>query len=500
MKNNYDFIIIGSGFGGSIISMCLLQRGYRVAVIEKDRHPRFAIGESSTPAADMILRDLADSCDLPFLKKLSRYGIWQKHFPEVGCGLKRGFSYYFHEPGQSFQSTSDHNRELLVAASTDDHNSDTNWLRSDVDHFLVKRAVDLGVELFEQTRIEKLNRHEGIWEVKAMQDSEPVHLYAGFILDATGSSSFAERYLGVQSSADGFYTNSRAVYSHFTDAERWLVYLNENNLYTDDYPYNPDHSALHQFTEEGWMWMLRFNNDLLSAGFLIDENQPTENPTEEPESEWKHLVNKYPSLNRVFRNSEVAAEPGRIIQTGRLQRKLDKVFGEGWAALPHTAGFVDPLHSTGISYTLSGIQKLLPTLEQMNNGTVPDNGLKDYQETLNKELSLIDMLVSSCYLTRSRFDLFSASIMLYFAAVITWEQRYLSGDRDLAFLCADFPELYEMISDIHRKLQGLGSGPVSDEKSARLIEKIRTRLAPFNSTGLMDPDKNNMYRHTAVKL
>ncbi|WP_158278628.1 NAD(P)/FAD-dependent oxidoreductase [Rhodohalobacter mucosus] len=500
MNNTYDFIIIGSGFGGSITAMCLVQRGFSVAIVEKDRHPRFAIGESSTPAADMILRDLAESYDLPLLKKLSRYGSWQKHVPEVVCGLKRGFSYYFHEPGQPFQSSRDHSRELLVAASTDDKNSDTNWLRSDVDQLLSGYAADLGADLFEGTQIEKLNRSKDAWQVQAQRDDEPLQMSASWILDATGSPVFAERFLGVHSSSDGFYTNSRAVYSHYTGAGRWLDYLNENSFYTDDYPYNPDHSALHQFTEEGWMWMLRFNNELLSAGFLIADNMGSENPKKPAEAQWQRLCNRYPSLKQIFRNSNIAARPGRIIQTGRLQRKLGRVFGNGWTALPHTAGFVDPLHSTGISFTLSGIRRLLPILEQLDNGKLSVPDLNKYEETVGKELSFMDMLVSSCYISRFRFDLFTASVMLYFAAVITWEQRYLSGNRDHAFLCPDIPDLYEMVSDTHGELLMLGSGPINDKKSAGLIERIRTRIEPFNRAGLMDPEKYNMYRHTAVTL
>ena len=67
----FDFLVVGSGFSGSITAMALTKIGYTVCLIEKSRHPRFAIGESSTPIADMILRDLADDYDLPFLKKLT---------------------------------------------------------------------------------------------------------------------------------------------------------------------------------------------------------------------------------------------------------------------------------------------------------------------------------------------------------------------------------------------------------------------------------------------
>src|SRR5690625_1265535 len=83
-----DIVVVGTGFAGSILAMTLQQTGYRVVMLEKSQHPRFTIGESSTPIADMILRDLASEFNLPVLAKLSRYGTWQKHFPHLLCGIK----------------------------------------------------------------------------------------------------------------------------------------------------------------------------------------------------------------------------------------------------------------------------------------------------------------------------------------------------------------------------------------------------------------------------
>ena len=49
-----DVAVVGSGFAGSLVSLALTRRGRRVVMIERGRHPRFAIGESSTPLANRI--------------------------------------------------------------------------------------------------------------------------------------------------------------------------------------------------------------------------------------------------------------------------------------------------------------------------------------------------------------------------------------------------------------------------------------------------------------
>ncbi len=496
----FDITIVGSGFAGSITAMGLQKLGYRVCLIEREKHPRFAIGESSTPIADMVLRSLADEYELPFLKKISRYGDWQKHYPEVVCGLKRGFSYYPHQNGKPFKSSRDHENELLVAASVNDENSDTNWLRSDVDHFLVKQAQGLGVNYMDETEIANVDRLDGKlhWNVEYKNKTRVENLRSKWLIDATGSPKFSETFFGTKSSADDFYTNSEAVFSHFNHAPHWLDYLNKHHFFTDDYPYNPDLSALHHITEEGWIWMLRFNNDLLSAGLLLDRNQ-YHATSDSPEDTWNGIIKMYPSLHQIFENAKIAENPGRMIATGRLQRKLDRLYGDGWIALNHTAGFIDPLHSTGIAFALTGVEKILSLFSQKPSDDLLISNLEKIQDQMFNELKMIDFIVSAGYKSRWNFDLFTASVMLYFIASIRYEQSRIRGEVPESFLCSDDQELFDIISQTHQEISHLEKSK-SEEEAEVLIEKIEKRIRPYNPVGLMDPHKNNMYRHTAITL
>src|ERR1051325_4724960 len=133
-----DFIIVGSGFAGSIMAMILKRLGKSVAVLEKDRHPRFAIGESSTPLANLLLEELARKYDLPELAGFSKWGSWQKAHPEIACGLKRGFTFYKHEFGREVDFH-DRTQQLLVAASPHDRIADTHWHRPVVYAALARR-------------------------------------------------------------------------------------------------------------------------------------------------------------------------------------------------------------------------------------------------------------------------------------------------------------------------------------------------------------------------
>src|SRR5437868_3206042 len=89
---DFDVVVVGSSFAGSLAAAIARQYHARVLLLERGTHPRFAIGESSTPLANLLLEELSDRYDFPWLKPFSRYGTWQSTYPKISCGLKRGFS------------------------------------------------------------------------------------------------------------------------------------------------------------------------------------------------------------------------------------------------------------------------------------------------------------------------------------------------------------------------------------------------------------------------
>ena len=145
--------ILGSGFAGSILARVLARQGHRVVLLERGRHPRFAIGESSTPLAALALERLAERYGLDDLDSLAAYGRWRRDLPHLRRGLKRGFTFYAHEPGALFRNSERDESRLLVAASPNDEVADTHWLRADVDQHLALAAATAGAELLEETDV-----------------------------------------------------------------------------------------------------------------------------------------------------------------------------------------------------------------------------------------------------------------------------------------------------------------------------------------------------------
>src|SRR5579862_3327037 len=81
----YDVAVVGSGFAGSLFAMIAQRLGRSVVLLERGRHPRFAIGESSTPLSNLLLEDLSLRYNLPGLTPLAKWGTWREAYPNVDC-------------------------------------------------------------------------------------------------------------------------------------------------------------------------------------------------------------------------------------------------------------------------------------------------------------------------------------------------------------------------------------------------------------------------------
>lgn len=497
----YDILVAGAGFAGALTALALNSCGFKVCLLEKGKHPRFAIGESSTPAADMILRELSTKYKLPWLYDFSRYGSWQKAHPEIVSGLKRGFSFFKHYPETSFFTDADHLNELLVAASINDEQSDTQWLREDVDAFFVQKVQEAGISYFDLAEIKTLQRKGNRWYCFFERDGKQSEIGAMFLIDGSGGGQLLQKFLGVNSSSEQLLTNSFAVFSHFNHLPGWTGLMEKKNIATGDFPYDPDDSTIHHILHEGWVWVIRFNNDRTSWGFALNGEEKAMQNLSAAEL-WDCMLGKYPDLRYFISGGSLAPVPGALIRTGRLQRRAEYACGDGWLALPHTVGFVDPLFSTGIAYSLSGIEMIVDLLQQNKDfGTGLYQGLQNYQTKIFEELKLIDMLVSGCYKSMPHFPLFNAWSMLYFTFAIMYEQRRLSHQAAGFFLCADDLRVKEIIHSTYRDLQEIISlKNIVQEDFTRFRELVKERIRPFNTAGLLDPAAKNMYRHTAAVL
>lgn len=497
-----DVVILGAGFGGSLLALILQRLGLRPLLVDRGAHPRFAIGESSTPIANFLWAKLCDEYGLARLRPLAEYGSWQRSFPNLPCGLKRGFSYVPHQPETQYQPAADHHNELLVAASAGAEDADTHWLRADFDALIATEAVAAGVPLWEQTDITHLEQHAQGWRLAGQHDGQGVEIHARFLIDATGEGQLTARTLGLRNRVSEFHTYSRAVFAHFRNLPPWRAVMQQPASYAE-HPYPIDDAALHHLFPEGWMWQLPFNNGVTSAGFSIQRDFTTGLSELSPAAEFQAWLQRYPSLRDQFRNATPCNAAG-IIRSGRLQRWLSPAAGANWALLPTTAAFLDPLHSTGNAHTLLGIDRLARYFTKYGTacGTSAGRGdLAEYDQHIQREAAHIDRIVHSGFFSLPNFELFAASSMLYFTAAIWSEHLRHSGgwDRDYGFLLANHPDYAAIVQRFHQRLRDVQGGAATPAQQAELVAQLREDIAPYNLAGLLDPAKQNLYPYPEVK-
>ncbi len=490
-----DVAIVGGGFGGSLLALVLRRAGLRVALIDRGRHPRFVIGESSTPIANLVLKDLCREYDLTNIAPLAKYGSWQATHPQLVSGIKRGFSYFHHEADHPFVADAEHSTELLVAASSSDQHSDTHWLRQDVDAFLFREAGAAGAVCFEQCEVGEIEAVGQVFNLPLKHghvENLPHELRTRFVVDGSGEGRFLAKRLAIEDRTHELRTNSRTVFAHFANVTRWNRCLESRGIDTAEHPFDCDHAALHHVFADGWMWQLRFNDETVSAGFVQDLNRG-ERPNLSANDEWNSWLRRLPSVGEQFANAKVVRPEDGLRSTGRLQRKLARAAGAWWAMLPNTAGFIDALHSSGIAHTLCGIERLARILIRSLDRDDLESQLREYERCVLAEFELIDLLVSRCFAAMGDFRRFANATMLYFAAATSYERARLAsvGEFRSAFLLADDER---WLAVVRRMCERLREGGRIEQFEREMVEAIR----PFNVVGLCDPSLRNMYRHSAL--
>ncbi len=516
-----DVAIVGSGFAGSLTALCLLRRGKRVVMVERGRHPRFAIGESSTPLANLLIEELADRYDLPRIRPFSKWGTWQRTRPEVPCGLKRGFSFFFHRLHNRFEDDDARARQLLVAASPHDEIADTHWYRPAFDEALVREAEAAGAIYLDETRLDHV-RHEGTLTIlEGTRRNGACGACDGAVRHRRERSArvSASRARLRGSAAPVAAAHQRVVHAF---RRRGAVgspaprRAHDGTRHAQP-PYPVDDAALHHVFPGGWIWMLRFNNGITSAGVAHTHGaQADALRLNEGAPAWDRLLETLPSVREQFRAAR-AVHP--FIYAPRVAFRSRQVCGDTWALLPSAAGVIDPLLSTGFPLTLLGIARLVDLLERTAAGSAErQTALREYAQVTQDELDITEQLVGALYANMTDPPVFKRLGLLYFAAASFSEAARRLGRPELApgFLLHQHPRFGPELRACAAEAVEIAAMASSDDATVAassapcaaasgalreaLLARIDAAIEPFDIAGLRDRTRRDWYPALAEDL
>jgi FADH2 O2-dependent halogenase len=473
------------------MAMIVKRLGHSVALLEKDKHPRVVIGESSTPLSNLLLEGIADRYDLPLLRPLSKWGSWQKKYPDTACGLKRGFSFYHHEFDSPY-SPSDNDRHLFVAASPNNLIADTHWYRAEFDELLVRQAQSVGVDFFDEIDVHSARHVNRVWQLDTSHGAENRTLHVRFLIDATGPRGFLHKVLGLGDAPLPDFPLTSGLYSHFRGVGEFAT---SQSVHATGAQYPVDAAAVHHVFDGGWIWVLRFNNGITSAGVAATPKVTKHFSFSKKENAWHALLASLPLLRDQFAGAR-AEMPFTFAP--RLSFRSSTIAGSNWALLPSAAGFVDPLLSTGFPLTLLGVTRLGAILSQHWGSPQLETSLQHYAQQTDDELLATARLIGAMYRTMDDFPIFRSLSLLYFAAASYSEVARRLHKPELAgsFLLHDHP----VFGPESRRLLDLAHAPLNPVEKTLLTEGIYALIRDFDVAGLCKRPANHCYPVEASDL
>ena len=300
-----DVLVVGGGPSGSTASALLCRRGYRVIQLEKDRHPRFHIGESLLPCNLPIMEELG------VLEKVRALGVLK-----LGADFPSGEGNY-----QTF-----HFRRAL--GDSPPHAFQVK--REEFDQMLFEHARESGVDAREGVKVDRVTV-DGVGAVLAhAQDAEgkSFELRARYFVDASGRDTLLGNALKLKRKNDKH--QSAAIFAHFRGVERRPG---------DD----AGNISIYNF-EHGWCWFIPLRDGVMSVGCVC----------------WPEYLKQRRGRNEAFLLDTLKMMPdawGRMAGaemtsevrvTGNYSYTCARMAGPGWVMVGDAYAFVDPVFSSGV--------------------------------------------------------------------------------------------------------------------------------------------------------
>jgi tetracycline 7-halogenase / FADH2 O2-dependent halogenase len=482
-KIDYDVIILGTGIGGTMLGAILAHHKLKVLMLDSETHPRFAIGEATTPDTNFRLKLLSLKYDLPEISHLSAFHP-TRDFVSPACGVKRAFSFLYQREGEEQIATETHQYPTLAAPM----GPDCHFFRQDTDAYMMAVALSHGANVRQQVRVADID----IQEDHVTLTSEKGETFKGrYLVDGTGMKSVLSHRFDLRDDPEKFRTNTRAIFTHMVGVKLYDQVGSPRKKHGHKYPLSQ--STLHHVFEGGWFWIIPFNNHqdstnpLCSVGLVLNRELHPETGMEAGEEFWSY-VKKFPDMVRQFDGAQAVRN---WVTTGRLQYGSKNITGHRYCLLSHAGFFIDPLYSTGLALTTAWVDLLGGQLLKAfaTNDFAVEN-FEHLNEFFSNNIGYADQVVGSSFVAFRDFELWDAwfrvwvvalfigtalNASLYLKYLQTKDRRVLdqSGKEPYSVLLGGkFPEFQKLYRQALAEMDRVKSGQAKPKEAAQKIRGL----------------------------
>ncbi len=325
---DFDVIVVGGGPGGSSVATALARRGRRVLLLERDRFPRFHIGESQLPWTNEIFRTL---------------GVDQA-IAAAGFIPKWGASFW------TLDGAIEQYADFALAVETPTPRA-VQVPRARFDEILLRHAERCGVAVREEHRALEAEFGAGAVTVRYADANGAEHtVRAAAVVDASGRAGFLARKLG-QHAADPRLRNI-AVHAQYENVPR---------------PSGRRAGDIRMYTraDMGWIWLIPLSETVTSVGAVIPRAVHLRHAKPTAEESLEQYLAGTPSAAAVLQSAR-RVSPARY--DADYSYLATRMAGDRWVAVGDAAAFLDPIFSTGV---------LLAMQAGLDAAGAIDRGLRD---------------------------------------------------------------------------------------------------------------------------
>lgn len=370
-NRSYDCLVIGAGPGGSTAAAIVAEQGHSTLLIERDKMPRFHVGESLMPETYWVFERLG------ILKEMDRVGFTRKH-------------------GVQFVSSSGKETKPFVFADHDDRPCNQTWHveRSKFDQLLYETAFNRGATCSDETRVVDIDiRKKSPHRVTIQTAAGKQHdITTKVIIDASGQSAMLANRLQLKE----YYPDLRkaAIWGYFDGAIRAGGG-------------NPEVTCiLHTEKKDAWFWYIPLGDGTVSIG-LVGDNDFLLKRGGSPQNTFETEVKNCPGVRRRLVDAKLN---GKFHVAKEFSYSVKEQAGEGWVLVGDAGGFIDPIYSSGVFLALkSGLMAGEAVAEGLHTGDTSPKQLGRWTREYDEGVKWIRKLVRVFYTKEFSFGSFMKS-------------------------------------------------------------------------------------------